>query len=105
MKQELELKMKAKENNIKKLSEEEKLRRLNEMKNDATKNDTIRISRMLNSNSNKNDESNNKNAVFLKDMRNEVYNTADISMKDRLDQNKHYTQRKSDLESENFLKK
>lgn len=93
-------------NDVKKLSEEEKRRRLEEMSMDAQKNDEMRFQRQLQSRRHQNEEeTSNRGAAFLSDMRSEVYNKHDGNMEERLSRNRHYHQRSDDLESTGLTKR
>ena len=47
----------------------------------------------------------NHGASFLKSMRSEVYSAEHATMGERLQQNKHYTQKGTDLDSSGFMKR
>ena len=106
---------------VKHLSEEEKQARIRQMEIDAGINDDRRVNRVqVNGSSSsshaddhrRNDdvvdekESHSHGASFLKTMRSEVYTMGEGStMTERLQQNKHYTQKGVDLDSDGFMKK
>ena len=111
---------------VKHLSEEEKQSRRRQMEIDAGINDDRRVQRVhVNTSSSsssssssqaddhrRNDdvvdekESHSHGASFLKTMRSEVYTMGEGStMTERLQQNKHYTQKGVDLDSDGFMKK
>ena len=94
---------------VKQLSEEEKARRLREMQQDAELVDRTRAQR-LGQRKDKDDNdrqwSKTTNASFLGDMRTEAYvQSYERGIKDRLDQNKHYSQRSIDLNSDGFMRR
>lgn len=95
--------------NVKKLTDGERAERIKQMELDATSNDDHRLQRILAAISRNSDEKGEKpvddEASFLKTMRTEVYITNDITMGERLQQNKHYNQKGSDLDSSGFMKK
>lgn len=98
---------------VKQLTEEERLRRLNDMQSNADVHDDMRVSRLTAKSSasttareNEASGAGDSAGNFLHSMRSEVYNTASISMEDRISQNKHYTQRGMDLDSaSSFMRK
>ena len=110
---------------VKHLSEEEKQARIRQMEIDAGINDDRRTQRVhvnasssssssssqADDHSRKDDivdekESHSHGASFLKTMRSEVYTMGEGStMTERLQQNKHYTQKGVDLDSGGFMKK
>jgi hypothetical protein len=104
-KQQLNDKLNKSRADVSKLSEEEKMRRLAEMEQDASVNESYRSNRLVVKQ--EKDESGQGTGKFLQEMRTEVYKqAADSDLKDRLDQNRYYRQGSSDLEgSSNFLKR
>ena len=94
--------------NVKKLTDEEREMRIRQMESDATHNNDSRqrkVESTLPQKHDVKDDPSNEEASFIKSMRSEVYVTSNTSMKDRLDQNKHYVQKGNDLESAGFLKR
>jgi hypothetical protein len=97
--------------NVKKLTEEEKAERVRQMESDAGANDDKRLQRLkgLTSTSNildkKEEQLAEGEASFLKSMRSEVYISDGTTMGERLQQNKHYTQKGTELDSSGFMKK
>ncbi len=96
----------------KKLSEEERLRRIAEMEKDAEDTERVRVNRLTTSKSN--GEGEEKGLVttdgkggFLQSLRSEAYRQAsENGLKDRLDQNRHYRQSSHEIDnSQNFLKR
>lgn len=100
---------------VKKLSEEERLRRLKEMEDDARINEELRLNRLRNKSgggrdgnkdiSNAAGATGSLDAKFIHDMRSDIYNTGNTSMEDRLSRNRHYTQKGVDLDSQGFMKR
>lgn len=96
-----------------KLSEDERLKRIKEMQQDAGLNDSIRQSRSsvasavaaAGAKDEEYESAHQPSATFLKNMRHEVYNGSSGSIEDRLKQNRHYVQRGNDMESQGFLKR
>lgn len=115
----------VKKSNVKQMSEEEKQRRLREMETDAHSHEDERVRRVQAQIKSKaavelsaaSAQGAGKEGVapqFLKSMRSQTYNTtigsvgeksSGISMEERLKQNKFYSQRGGDLESDSFLRK
>ena len=93
--------------NIKKLTDNEREERIKQMESDANMNNDKRLQRIQSISTNKEDDKIelNSEASFLNSMRTEVYITNETTMKDRLQQNKHYMQKGSDLDSAGFMKK
>jgi hypothetical protein len=97
--------------NVKKLSEGEKQERIRQMEVDARTNDNHRLQRISGGRtSSKVSEKEEKplgegEASFMKSMRTDVYVTNETTMEERLNQNKFYNQRGTDLDSSGFLKK
>lgn len=93
---------------VKAMSEEERLRKIQEMQMDADHNDMLRTTRhQLSSGASSGDvEGHSGNAVFLESMRKSVYTTGEIDMRSRIDQNKHSRQSSADIDSaEGFIRK
>ncbi|KAJ1425282.1 hypothetical protein B484DRAFT_397966 [Ochromonadaceae sp. CCMP2298] len=107
------------DHSVRALSQGEREARISAMQSDAQANDAQRVARQAGSSGgvggsgdggggvsgvDKGTDGNTGNAVFLADMRKEVY--ADVDMKARIDQNRHYRQSSADIESSNaFMKK
>ena len=107
---EFEAKNNRQRENVKKLSKEEKEKRILEMEQDAIVNDIRKINRHSNTMSEKiksNEEvKNTGNAQFLDNMRSEVFQqSVKEGIEERLTKNTHYIQKKSEGDSENFMKK
>ena len=107
--QELADKKKPRED-VRALTEEERLRRLKAMESNAVIHDDSRMKRVQSSKLSggmrqsaadlgNREASKESGASFLRSMRSEVYNSSSISMEERLSQNKHYSQRGHDLEN------
>ena len=98
-------------NDLKSLSEGERLKRLSEMQKDAEMYDSVRDVRIhdeikIKQNESVNDVTNLKqSATFIKDMRDEVYIKSNDKIEDRLKQNRHYMQKETDIEKHGFLKR
>jgi hypothetical protein len=95
---------------VKHLSEEDRLKRMKEMEDDARIYNQIKSQNTRRSNNDRDEDyerSDRKSgdAKFLNEMRKDVYNNNEISMEDRLQRNKHYHQRGNDLDSSGFLKR
>ena len=77
------------------------------MEEDASTNSDMRLRRIQSTQSNKEDEKVElkTEASFLNSLRTEVYITNETSMTDRLQQNKYYMQKGTDLDSSGFMKK
>lgn len=95
---------------VKKMTEEERLRRLKEMEDDARINEELRLKRIRSkiSDGKTSQEISSQppvDARFIHDMRSDVYNTGNATMEDRLNRNRHYTQKGSDLDSQGFMKR
>ena len=106
---EQEQRMSRSKENVKALSEEERLRRIAAMQQDAQDNDTSRIERhrAYDRSDHANTTEHTGNAVFIDSMRRDVYSlegTAGGGIKERLDQNKHYRQSSGDMERDGFRK-
>lgn len=111
LRQEQQAKLNRVRENVKTLTEEEKAERLRAMERDANMHNDFMSKRVSNSKipSSLEDSSNIKqeniqegghiNATFLKEMRNEVYSSGATNMEDRLNQNRHYVQSLSQLDS------
>jgi hypothetical protein len=95
-------KLKPKES-VKSLSQEEKLKRIQGMEEDAKRFEDKRKIRLQPPSTDK--EAENKNASFMHGIRNQVYNSNETSMEERLKQNRHYTQRGQNLDSEGFMRR
>jgi hypothetical protein len=98
--------------NVKALSEEEKARRLQEMQQDALASDALRMQRVTVPKDGGANEDvsaaprSEGDPNFITEMRSEVYVSANAtSLQDRLQQNKHYAQKSTSLNSEGFTKK
>ena len=94
--------------NVKNLTDEEREARIKQMESDATHNNDSRqrkVESTLPQKHDAKDDPANEEASFIKSMRSEVYVTSNTSMKDRLDQNRHYVQKGNDLDSAGFLKR
>ena len=93
--------------NVKIISDAERKERIRQMEEDASTNSDMRLRRIQSSQSNKEDEKVElkAEASFLNSLRTEVYITNETSMTDRLQQNKYYMQKGTDLDSSGFMKK
>jgi flagellum-specific peptidoglycan hydrolase FlgJ len=97
--------------NVSALSEAERARRLREMEEDAHRNDSQRLHRLsaaalVDSKKGADSSRSGGNASFLGEMRTEAYvQSYENGIKQRLDQNRHYSQRGVDMETDGFLKK
>jgi hypothetical protein len=94
--------------NVKKLTDEERAERIRQMECDASDSSNRRLQRVqgaLTSNAEEKSEATAIEAPFLSSMRTEVYITSETTIKDRLQQNKHYMQKSSDLDSLSFIKR
>ena len=91
---------------VRRMSEEEKARRLAEMQQNAAINDEVRMNRHHRQSENRSDNSENKraNPDFLQKMRGDVYSN-EISVEARLQQNRHYVQSSSAMERDGFLRR
>lgn len=91
------------------LSEEDRLARVRQMESDAGMNDERRMKRAHVGEGGVSEEGDGTGAgvgaTFLKSMRTEVYTSEATTMGDRLQQNKHYTQKGADLDSSGFMKR
>lgn len=93
------------------LSEEERQARLRQMEEDARMTEEQRLRRTADSKQAAQEEDLNTKQrkptepKFLTSMRSQAYNTDDSSMKDRLQQNRHYSQRGEDLDSHGFMQR
>mmetsp|Transcript_30573 Transcript_30573/g.31113 ORF Transcript_30573/g.31113 Transcript_30573/m.31113 type:complete len:95 (-) Transcript_30573:13-297(-) len=94
------------------MSEEERLRRIREMEQDALTHDALRMQKCHHTKYDKQTDLEDKemkrkstDAKFLTDLRVGVYNNDNATMEDRLKRNRHYHQRTSDLDSQGFLTK
>jgi len=111
--QEKAAKFQPRDQSVKALSEEEKQRRLQEMQQDASRTDEMRYKRVATEKVHAQEEAaaeeetngSKSNASFLKEMRNAVYNTSEATMEERLQTNKHYTQKGTDLDAAGFMRK
>ncbi len=94
--------------NVKQLSEEERLRRIQQMQQDAEVNDTSRMGRLQAYDHQQSTlvEDRSGKAEFIDSMRKDVYSGSATggSIKDRLDQNKHYRQSTADMEQGGYRK-
>ena len=93
--------------NVKIISDVERKERIRQMEEDASTNSDMRLRRIQSSHSNIEDEKVDlkAEASFLNSLRTEVYITNETSMTDRLQQNKYYMQKGTDLDSSGFMKK
>ena len=94
--------------NVKKLTDEERAERIRQMELDASDSSNRRLQRVHGSQpsiAEEKSETTSVEAPFLSSMRTEVYITSETTIKDRLQQNKHYMQKSSDLDSLNFIKR
>jgi flagellum-specific peptidoglycan hydrolase FlgJ len=94
--------------NVKKLTAEEREERIRQMESDASEINTNRLERVHRSQTavvDKDEKPLNEEATFINSMRTEVYVTDGTSMTERLQQNRHYIQKGSDLDSAGFIKK
>ena len=100
MKSELMARLGRKKESVAALSEEQKQRRLREMQEAADLKDLVM--QKLHENDHKETTKTTTavggQASFLASMRSEVYSSSDTTMADRLNQNKHYTQKGEDLD-------
>ena len=97
-------------NDLKSLSEEERLKRLSDMQQNAERYDSVRDVRIhdekkMKQNETVNDTNLKQSATFIKDMRDEVYIKSNDKIEDRLKQNRHYMQKETDIEKHGFLKR
>ena len=94
--------------NVKKLTEEERAERIRQMECDASDSSNRRLQRVQGAQTSNAEEKSEATAIeapFLSSMRTEVYITSETTIKDRLQQNKHYMQKSSDLDSLSFIKR
>lgn len=108
---------KARSGQHKKLTEEEKKKRIAEMQQDAETNDQMRLQRQLSKRTGSNvskmqcDEASDSvtsKGAFLSKMRSAVYNGAaseTTSLSETMSRNKHYQQKGEDLDSHGFMKR
>eukprot|EP01041_Mallomonas_annulata_P008703 gene8703-17984_t len=97
------------------ISEEEKLRRIKEMENDAKVHDELRLQQLRSHKTKQDQESkitslekeggSSTDVKFLTDIRVGVYNSGETTMEDRLKRNRHYQQKGTDLDTSGFMKK
>lgn len=94
--------------NVKKLTAEEREERIAQMESDASVSNSNRIERVNRSQAavvHADERPLNEEATFINSMRTEVYVTDGTTMRERLEQNRHYIQKGSDLDSTGFIKK
>ena len=94
--------------NVKKLTAEEREERIRQMESDASESNANRLERVQRSQTavvDKDEKPLNEEATFINSMRTEVYVTDGTTMTERLQQNRHYIQKGSDLDSTGFIKK
>lgn len=88
------------------LTAEEKARRLAEMQRDAEVNDAMRLSRLVRPSEGAKEGRGKADPSFLQSMRSQVYTANDgATMEERLQQNRHYVQRASEMDSHGFMKR
>ena len=90
---------------VKKMSEEERAKRLREMEINAQIKDEIVLHRQRPGSQPTDNDKVSAGAEFIRDMRSVVYDTDSTSMEDRLSRNRQYSQRSSDMDSHGFMKK
>lgn len=91
---------------VSQLSEQERLRRIAAMQEDAERHDSTRSSRQLvGTNGSEEGGENTGNAAFLESMRRSVYTSSAADMQERLSSNRHYMQSSANLEHDNGFRK
>jgi hypothetical protein len=91
------------------LADEEREQKIREMEENARISEEMRLRRLNQAQAHvdaeRRDQQKQAGADFLKSMRSEVYSNTDITMEERLKQNRHYSQRGVDLDSHGFMNK